>query len=201
MSLEGKAALKAEEVVQNADGTSNINEMWDALDHAFLPIDHHESKYRQFATIRWRHGKRITEYLDKLIHIFRKARPDTQVSFQNEDVKHCLLTGLPTEALGETKGYLDLSAVEIAPKYYLIHSQRKALGMINMVEAEITLFVVKDKHVGCDEYDEYEHICTYKDGNHQNRFKDETCTYCNKNEHTETVCFTKRDNDKQTKIA
>ncbi len=50
MILEGKPALKVEEVVINARGMSNVTEMWDALDRAFLPIDHHESKYRQFAT-------------------------------------------------------------------------------------------------------------------------------------------------------
>ncbi len=49
MSLEGKAALKVEEVVMNANGTSNLTEMWNAHDHAFLPIDHCESKYKQFA--------------------------------------------------------------------------------------------------------------------------------------------------------
>ncbi len=49
MSLEGKAALKVEEVIMNANGMSNITEMWKALDCAFLPINHHESKYRQFA--------------------------------------------------------------------------------------------------------------------------------------------------------
>ncbi len=46
MSLEGKAALKVEEVVINADSTGNVSDMWEALDHAFLPIDHSESKYR-----------------------------------------------------------------------------------------------------------------------------------------------------------
>ncbi len=46
MSLEGKAALKVQEVIMNANGTSNVTEIWDALDHAFLPINHHESKYR-----------------------------------------------------------------------------------------------------------------------------------------------------------
>ncbi len=40
MSLEGKAALKVEEVVMNANGTSNLTEMWNALDHSFLSIDH-----------------------------------------------------------------------------------------------------------------------------------------------------------------
>ncbi len=44
MSLEGKAALKVEEVVMNANGTSDIAEMWNALDHAFLPIVNRESK-------------------------------------------------------------------------------------------------------------------------------------------------------------
>ncbi len=74
MSLEGKAALKVEEVVINASGTSNVAEMWDDLDRAFLRIDHHESKYRQFATRQWCTGKRMTEYMDELIHLFRKAR-------------------------------------------------------------------------------------------------------------------------------
>ncbi len=34
-----------------------------------------------------------------------------------------------------------------------------------------------------------------------NKFKDETCTYCNKKGHTETICFTKLDDDKLTKMA
>ncbi len=42
MSLEGKAALKVEEVIMNTKGTSNLTEMWNALDRAFLPIDHRE---------------------------------------------------------------------------------------------------------------------------------------------------------------
>ncbi len=46
MSLEGKAALKVEEGIMNAEDMSNITKMCDALDHAFLPIDHRESKYR-----------------------------------------------------------------------------------------------------------------------------------------------------------
>ncbi len=61
MSLEGKATLKIEEVVINANGTFDIAEMWNALNHAVLPLDHHESKYRQFATRRWRTGERMTE--------------------------------------------------------------------------------------------------------------------------------------------
>ncbi len=44
MSLEGKVALKVEAVIMNANGTSNVTEMWDAVDRAFLPIDNRESK-------------------------------------------------------------------------------------------------------------------------------------------------------------
>ncbi len=50
MSLEGKAALKVEEVIMNAKGMSDLAGMWDALDRAFLTIDHRESRYRQFGT-------------------------------------------------------------------------------------------------------------------------------------------------------
>ncbi len=85
MSLEGKAALKVEEVIINASSKSNVTEMWEALDHAFLPIDHHESKYRQFATRRWRTGERMMDYMDELICLFRKARPGSQASFQDEE--------------------------------------------------------------------------------------------------------------------
>ncbi len=49
MNLEGKAALKFEEVFMNANGMSNVTEMWDTLDHAFLLIDHRKSNYRQFS--------------------------------------------------------------------------------------------------------------------------------------------------------
>ncbi len=73
MSLEVKAALKVEEVVMNASGMSNISKMWNALDRAFLLINHHESKYRQFAMRQWRTGERMTEYMDELICLFRKA--------------------------------------------------------------------------------------------------------------------------------
>ncbi len=36
ISLEGKAALKIEEVLESADGTWDVTKMWDALDPAFL---------------------------------------------------------------------------------------------------------------------------------------------------------------------
>ncbi len=72
MSLEGKAALQVDEVIMNANGTSNLTEMWNALNHAFLPIDHCESKYRQFPRRRWTTGERMTEYMDELICLLRK---------------------------------------------------------------------------------------------------------------------------------
>ncbi len=50
MSLEGEAALKVEEVIENADSTGNVSNIWEALDNAFLPIDNSESKYRRFAS-------------------------------------------------------------------------------------------------------------------------------------------------------
>ncbi len=114
MSLEGKAALKIEEVIENANSTWNITNIWEALDHAFLPIDHSESKYRRFATRCMRQGERMTEYLDELICLFRKARPGTFVQFQDEEVKTHLLNELPSEILNEIQGYLDLMAETIA---------------------------------------------------------------------------------------
>ncbi len=95
MSLEGKAALKVEEVVENADSTVNVSDMWEALDHAFLPIDHSQSKYRWFATRCMIQGEHITKYLDELIRLFRKTRPGTIVQFQDEGVKTHLLNVLP----------------------------------------------------------------------------------------------------------
>ncbi len=64
--------------------------------------------------------------------------------------------------------------------------------------------MVQEKSVGNDEINiinELEHILAYKDGDHQNKYKDETCTYCNKKGHTETVCFSKHDDDKLSKLA
>ncbi len=74
MSLEGKEALKVEEVIMNAKGTSKLAGMWDALDHAFLPINHRETRYRQFATRHWHTGECMTEYMDELICLFRKCK-------------------------------------------------------------------------------------------------------------------------------
>ncbi len=44
-----------------------------------------------------RQGEHMTEYLDELIHLFRKAIPGTFVQFQDEDVKTLLLNFLPSE--------------------------------------------------------------------------------------------------------
>ncbi len=66
------------------------------------------------------------------------------------------------------------------------------------------LLVVQDKQYGNDDsvaYREFEQVFSFQDSNRQNRFKDETCTYCNKKGHMETVCFAKHDNDKMTKMA
>ncbi len=87
MSLEGKAALKVEEVIINAKGTSNFAGMWDTLDRALLPIDHRKSKYSQFAMRHWHTSESMTEYMDKLICLFRKARPDSSIDIQYEEVK------------------------------------------------------------------------------------------------------------------
>ncbi len=114
MSLEGKAALKVEEVVMNAKGMSDLVRMWDTLDHAFLPIDHHESRYRQFAMRCWCTGECMTEYMDKLIRLFRKARQDSSIDIQNKEVKNNLLAGLPSNVINVVEGYLDLSAADIS---------------------------------------------------------------------------------------
>ncbi len=113
MSLEGKVALKVEEVIMNAKGMSDLAGMWDALDHAFLPIDHRETRYRQFAMKRWCAGERMTEYMDELIHLFRKARPGSSIDIQNEEVKNHLLAGLLSNVINVVEGYLDLSAANI----------------------------------------------------------------------------------------
>ncbi len=204
MSLEGKAALKVEEVVMNAQCTSNVEKLWNALDRAFLRIDHGKSKYRQFARRRWRTGERMTEYMDELICLFRKARPGSPASFQDEEVKNQLLSGLPFEIMEIVAGYLDLTAAEIARKFDVIANQGEALDLQPFGPTDKPLLVVEDKQSGGDTSDTYatfEQVFAFRDGNCQNRFMDETYTYCNKKGHTETVCFTKCDDNKLTKIA
>ncbi len=204
MSQEGKAAFKVEEVIENDNSTGNVSDMWEALDRAFLTIDHSVSKYRRFMTRYMIQGERMTEYLDELIRLFRKARPDTIVQFQDEDVKTRLLNGLPSEILKEIQGYLDLMEEEIAQNYDLIHVQREALGISSAIIAEKALHVVQEKSVGGVETyttDDLKHILTCRDVHCQHRFKDESCTYCNKKEHTDMVCFSKYDDEKLTKLA
>ncbi len=95
-------------------------------------------------------------------------------------------------------------AEEITRMYDLIHRHREALGISSAVIAEKALHVVQEKSVGGVETyttDDLKHILTYRDDNHQHRFKDESCTYCNKKGHTEMVCFSKRDDEKLTKLA
>ncbi len=64
----------------------------------------------------------MTEYLDKFIRLFRKARPGTNISFEDEEVKNRLLAGLPSNIQIEMDSYLDLTAAGIARKYDVIHS-------------------------------------------------------------------------------
>ncbi len=59
----------------------------------------------------------MTEYMDKLICLFRKARPGSKASFEDEKVKNQLLAGLPSNVMDIVAGYLDLSASEISRKY------------------------------------------------------------------------------------
>ncbi len=97
--------------------------------------------------------------------------------------------------------YLDLSAAEIARKHDVIHSQMKALGRATIVKVKEPLFAVQDKQPRGDDphtYSEFEQIFTFRDSNRQNKYKDETCTYCNKKDHAEEddVYYTTRSKPK-----
>ncbi len=97
-----------------------------------------------------------------------------------------------------------MSAADIARKYDIISSQIEVLGLSAQIVREKPLLSLQDKQTGSDQMDAYselEQILTFRYSNRPNRFKDETCTYCNKKGHTETVCFVKRDSDKMTKMA
>ncbi len=66
------------------------------------------------------------------------------------------------------------------------------------------LLSVQEKQSGTDDpvtYGEFEQIFDFRDGNRQNRFKDETCTYCNKKGHTKIICLAKRDDNKMARMA
>ncbi len=152
MSLEGKAALKVEEVVMNAKGTSNLTGMCDALDRAFLPIDS-VSRYRQFALRRWHADERTTEYMYELICLFRKARPESYIDIQDEEVKNHLLAGLPSNVINVIEGYLDLSAADITRKYDIIASHREVLGLSAQTVGEKPLLSLQDKQTESDQMD------------------------------------------------
>ncbi len=66
----------------------------------------------------------MIEYMDELICLFRKVRPNSTVDIQNEEVKNHLLAGLPSNILEVVAWYLDLMATEITHKYYVTASQR-----------------------------------------------------------------------------
>ncbi len=80
----------------------------------------------------------------------------------------------------------------------------KLYGRTHLVTVEKPLHAVQDKQTGGDDihtYGNFEQVFTFKDGNRQNRFKDEICTYCNKKGPTEVACFAECDEDKLTKMA
>ncbi len=86
----------------------------------------------------------------------------------------------------------------------VIASQREAIGLMALGPTDKPLLTVQDKQSGIDDsiaYGEFERVFAFRDGNRQNWFKDETCTYCNKKGHTETICIAKHDDDKMTKMA
>ncbi len=98
-----------------------------------------------------------------------------------------LLAGLPSNFVNVVEGYLDLSAADISHKYDIINSLREVLGLSDQTAGEKPLLSLQDKQTVSDQMDAYselEQILAFRDGNHQNRFKDETCTYCNKKGHT-----------------
>ncbi len=146
----------------------------------------------------------MTEYMDELIRLFRKAKQVYYADFQYEEVKNQLLSGLPFEVMKIEVENLDLTAAEIARKFDVIASQREALGLQALGPSDKPLLVEQDKQsIGDtpDIYGEFEQVFGFRDCNRKNCFKDETCTYCNKKGHTEVVCFTKHDVDKLTKMA
>ncbi len=146
----------------------------------------------------------MSEYMDELIHLFRKARLDSPASVQDKEVKNKLLSGLAFEVMEIVAGYLDLMAVEIDRKFDVITSQRETLGLPAPGPSEKPLLSVQEKQSGSDHpvtYREFEQVFALGDGNRQNQFKDETCTYCYKKGHTETICFAKHDDEKMAKMA
>ena len=112
--------------------------------------------------------------------------------------------GLPSDILNEIQGYLDLKADEIARKYDLLRSQWDNLGITSVISADKVLNVVQQQPLSEEDavYDEvFSQIYAYGQGtDRRSKFKDEICTFCSKKGHTENVCFTKRDDDKLSKL-
>ncbi len=95
----------------------------------------------------------MTEHMDELIRLFRKARPDSSINIQDEEVKNHLLDGLPSNVINVVEGYLDLSAADIACKY--IASQSEVLGLSAQTAGEKPLLSLQDKQTGSDQMDAY----------------------------------------------
>ncbi len=99
--------------------------------------------------------ERMTEYMDELIRLYGKARPGTLASFQDEEIKNQLLSGLPFEVMEIVSVNLDLTAADITRKYDVIASQREALGLIVLSANDKPLMVVQDKQSSSDTPDTY----------------------------------------------
>ncbi len=95
----------------------------------------------------------MTEYMDELVCLFRKARPGSPASFQDEEIKNQLLSGLSFEVLEIVAGYLDLTAAEITRKFDVIKSQREALGLPSPGPNDKPLLTVQEKQSGSDDPD------------------------------------------------
>ncbi len=106
----------------------------------------------------------MTEYMDELIHLFRKVTPSNPASFQDEEVKNQLLAGLPYEVMEIVAGYLDLTSAEIAQKFDVITSQMEALGLPALGPNNKPLLTVQEKQSGSDDpitYGEFEQVFAF----------------------------------------
>ncbi len=106
--------------------------------------------------------------MSELIRLFRKARHDSSIDIQNEEVKNHLLQGLPSNIMEVVEGYLDLFAADIACMYHVITIQREILGLLAQAVGEKPLLSLQDKHTGNDPMDadsELEQILAFRGGN------------------------------------
>ncbi len=75
------------------------------------------------------------EYMDELICLYRKARPGTPASFQDEEVKNQLLSGLHVTSHGNcfrVPGPYGCRNRTKVRKNNVIANQREALGLITL---------------------------------------------------------------------